>query len=321
VSADAGSAPGRRQVSLGGALALACGAIALLPSPASGSRPPTDSENDSVRSAFREAHYRTDDGVKLKSVREVRVSSADQRWAAVIYKKGKGGRKRAATATDFFLEKSLAKWKPRKKGQVPAAIKRDLKQSPHPYTVTVRYAGSGSFTSDSVESEPGYDQHASGTFNWDLTWEGVELYDDHYPGHSGLASSPQGGGTWSVTSESPPCSATGEFRVAPIMHEFNIEKGSDYETADLLLRYPWFVSTTGCGYYTDIWDQIAARALGVALYDPPVRGIPIFPERPIEATLSSKPGDVADVCKDGDLSFPGECTLDWSATVTVTPTP
>jgi hypothetical protein len=294
--------------------------VALLPAGADGSRPPTNSENDTIRSAFREAHYNTDDGVKLKSVREIRLSTVDSRWASVLYKKGKrGGKKRAATATDYFFLKG-SKWKPRKKGQVPRAVVQDLKQTPRPFTATIKSTGSGTFSNDRVESEPGYSRHGTGTFNWDLTWEGVELYDDHYPHFVQGASAVAGGGSWSVTAEDPPCSATGTFAVAPIMQEFYLGKGAEPATTNINFRYPAFVSPTGCGYLDDIWGDVAMVG-GAKAYDPQLKGVPIFPERTIEGTVRSETSDLDGICRDGDFSFPGECTLQWSANVTITPTP
>ncbi len=317
MKADLGSAR-RGLVWFTGALALVCLAVALLPSPAGGSRPPTRTEKNLIRLAFQNAHYATDDGVKLKSIREIRVSMVDQRWASAIYKRGKGGgKKRAGTATDFFFLKG-SQWKLRKKRQVPGGIRQDLKQPAHTPTGRVRYAGSGTFSSDH-DGGPDDTQHHSATFNWDVTWNDVLLYDEHYPLAPYEAASTQGGGTWNLSDTgtatgSAPCTASGTLQ--PAIKDLYIDRDGHGEIS-LGFVLPEFIGLPSGCYDADFWGYIV-DGTNTDNDLMRVKDIPFFPEAPIEATLHPPDKAYAEDCGQG----PGyACLMDFTAKVTITPVP
>src|SRR5262245_36197939 len=118
-------------------------AVTLATASASASRVPTPGEEDSIRFAFREAHYQSDDGVSVRAIRAIRVSMVDDHWAAVLYRKPKRGSKKLSV--DFFHLKRAATWKP---GKPPGSVAADLKQPVKPLLVDVRYQGSGSIRFD-----------------------------------------------------------------------------------------------------------------------------------------------------------------------------
>ena len=55
----------------------------VMASTAMASRSPTPGEEDEIKFAFREAHFRSEDGVSVRSVRDVRVSMVDDRWCSI----------------------------------------------------------------------------------------------------------------------------------------------------------------------------------------------------------------------------------------------
>jgi len=303
--------------SLGAAWAALILLAALVPAAADGSRPPTRSEQGVIETGFLNAH-KHDDGIHRSSIQEIRVSVVDLHWASVIYKPAKPrGAKPAKSATDYFFEQREAKWKIRRKSQVPATVLGDLKQTPKPVTVDVRYRGSGSFTEEATGLN---ERHASATFNWDIEWRDFSLYDRHYPQFDVSPDVTEGGGDWTYSNpkESPPCSASGTFTPAK-MDEVDADrvKGSEYYV-DVFVPFPNFTSPLPCTGPSDFWGDVVRRAIDQPDLFLVARDVPTFPTEPVEVTRDGK-GFESPFCLHDDASSGFTCTFDYSATLTITP--
>ncbi len=298
-------------VALTGTLVMASTALA--------SRPPTRGEEKMLKYAFRDAHYQSEDGVSMRSIREVRISVVNDRWAVVLYKKPKRGSKKLSR--DYFRRRGEADWK---KGKPPRSVAADLKQPAERYLVDIRYRGSGSFRYDydgDIEGAMAVgDQHLAADFSWDLEWRGVELYDDHYPGGDDTPDSVTANGTYSysyedhtVTDAPYSCIASGPLQSA---FEGWVRTDRGHQVA-VMVESPAFEATAQFAeprcYERDIWRAVVVET---PFHDnwPTLRGVPMFPTAPIEESVLSD-----HKCAPTDDPARTNCTFELSGTVTITP--
>lgn len=285
-------------------------ALALVTAPtAAASRPATKGEVSVIEVGFVNAH-KHDDGINFSSIREVRISVIDDRWAAVLYRASKGSSKKLST--DFLRAKGAdyAKWKP---GKPPRPVAADLKRPAEPFRVDIRYQGSGSFKDD-LEYDDGFDTislHATDEFSWDFEWHGVATYDTHYPAHANNPDSATAQGTWTYAyaqSREPSCIASGTLEPT-FEGAVLINKGAVRNQLDMTLDEPSYTGTGGC-YDRDIFSGVLGAS--VAKF-PVVRDIPAYPTGPVERQVSYDRG-CAGVGQTGET-----CTGGYTGTVTVSP--
>jgi hypothetical protein len=298
-------------VALVGTLAMASTAVA--------SRPPTRGEEDSIRFAFRDAHYQSEDHVSVRAIREIRVSVVNDRWAVVLYKKPKRTSKKLSR--EYFRSRGDGEWKKRKP---PKAVKADLKRPAERYLVDIRYRGTGSFRYDYDGDIDGAqavgDSHLAADFSWDLQWRGVELYDDHYPGGDDTPDSATAGGTYSYSYEDHTvidgaysCNASGALQSA---FEGWVRTDRGHQVA-VSVESPAFAATAQFAdprcHERDIWRDVVVET---PFHDnwPALSGVPMFPTAPIEASVLSD-----NKCAPTDDPARTNCMLALSGRVTITP--
>jgi hypothetical protein len=292
----------------------------VMASTALASRPPTRGEEDDIKFAFREAHYNSDDGLSLRSVRKIRVSVVDDRWAVVLYSKPRRGSKKPGR--EFYRAVSDDNWK--KKRKPPRPVAADLKQPAERYLVDIRYRGSGSFRYDYDDDVEGAnylgDAHLAADFSWDLTWDDVELYDDHYPGGHSTPDTANIGGTYTysyaddhVIGAPYSCSASGQLLSG---FEGWVRTDRGHQVA-VIVESPVFENEGGFSSedpcQRDIWRDITVEIPDHGKY-PSLSGVPMFPTAPIEETVLSD-----DKCAPTDDPARTNCTLALSGKVTITP--
>lgn len=296
---------------LAGTLVMASTAIA--------SRPPTRGEEKLLTYAFRGAHYQSEDGVSVRSIRKIRVSVVDDRWAVVLYSKPKRGSKKLSR--DYFHRRGDGDWK---KGKPPRRVAADLNQAAKRYLVDIRYRGSGSFRYDydgDVENAQAVgDTHLAADFSWDLLWRGVELYDDHYPGGDDTPDIVTADGTYSYSYEDHSvigdpysCIASGPLQSA---FEGWVRTDRGHQVA-VAVESPTYDATATFAeprcYERDIWQAIVVETPYHMNY-PTLSGVPMFPRAPIEQSVLSD-----NQCAPTDDPGRTNCTLALSGTVTITP--
>ncbi len=291
----------------------------VLASTAMASRPPTRGEEDEIKFAFREAHYRSDDGVSVRAVREIRVSVVDDRWAVVFYKQPKRGSKKLSR--EYFRRKGQSDWT---KGKPPKPVAADLKQPAERYLVDIRYQGTGSFRYDYDTDMPGAnylgDSHLAVDFTWDLEWHGVELYDTHYPGGTDTPDSVNATGSYSYSYEDNhvigapvSCVASGPLQSA---FEGWVRTDRGHQVA-VSVEEPVYAATAqfadpSC-YERDIWRDVVIEIPHSQNW-PTLRGVPMFPTAPIQQPIVAE-----DKCVGTDDPGRTNCTLALSGTLTITP--
>lgn len=291
----------------------------VMASTAMASRPPTRGEEDAITFAFREAHYQSEDRVSVRSIRQIRVSVVDDRWAVVLYSKPKRGSKKLSR--DYFRRRGDGNWKKRKP---PRPVAADLKRPAERYLVDIRYRGSGSFRYDYDGDVDGAkyvgDTHLAADFSWDLEWRGVELYDDHYPGGDNTPDTATANGTYSYSYEDHSvigapysCIASGPLQSA---FEGWVRTDRGHQVA-VTVESPVFDATAQFAeprcYERDIWRDVVVEAPHHDNY-PTLRGVPMFPTAPIEESVLSD-----NECAPTDDPGRTNCTLELSGTVTITP--
>jgi hypothetical protein len=278
-------------------------------SEAPASRSPTPGEEDSIRYAFRDAHYQSGDGVSVRSIREIRVSMVDDRWAAVLYRRSKGGSKKLGL--DFFRRKGEVKWK---KGEPPGPVAADLRQPAEPVLADIRYRGSGSLRYDYAYDDGAGDtqsQHAGVDFSWDYEWRGVEIADFD------IISTPDRAlaeGTWEYSytgNTGAGCTDSGALR-PDFEGVIDVDRDGTLE-AQVRFEDPFFRAPSGCTPY-DLWGYVIGN-LPSRRHDelPTLHGVPTFPTEPVEQSESS-----AECTQELD-PVTETCTFTYSATMSVTP--
>ena len=291
----------------------------VMASTAMASRPPTRGEEKFVKYAFREAHYQSEDNVSVRSIREIRVSVVDDRWAVVLYSKLKRGSKKLAR--DYFRRRGDTEWE---KGKPPGPVAADLRKRAERYLVDIRYRGSDTFRFDydgDVEGANAIgDRHVTADFSWDLEWRGVELYDDHYPGGDLTPDTATAAGTYSYLYEDHQvigapysCAASGSLQSA---FEGWVRTDRGHQVA-VTVEDPMFAATAQfaeprCSE-VDIWWGVLLEMPDHGNY-PSLRGVPTFPTAPIEESLLSD-----NKCAPTDDPGRTNCTLALSGTLTITP--
>jgi hypothetical protein len=278
-------------------------------STATASRLATRSEENILEVAFLNAHKR-DDGYHLKSIKQIRVSVVDDRWAAVVHKKPKRASKKAAL--DFFRLKGSGKWKHKRKA--PKAVAKDLKQKPEPFVVDIRYQASGDFHyaydyADKLGDTQ--NEHGDADFGWDFEWDGVELYDTHYPGGDDTPNRADADGDWIYSyadnfNGSPDCSASGQLQPA-FTGRVITERGSKGKV-NVMFEFPNYTAATGC-IREDFWDLVL-----VSPEFQVVRDVPTFPSAPVERPVSESFD-----CSKPQVDATEVCSFAYSGTVTITP--
>lgn len=254
----------------------------------------------------------------LSSIREVRVSVVDDRWAAVLYAKPKRGSKKLSR--DYFRRKGDF-WK---KGKPPRPVAADLKKPAERYLVDIRYRGSGTFRFEYDGDVPDAmalgDRQLAADFSWDLSWDGVELYDNHYPGGVDTPDRATANGTYTylfedhtVTDAPYSCAASG-----PLESVFEgwvrTDRGGQVAVT---VEDPVFAATAQFAEprcrETNIWQHISLELPDHGRY-PTLRGVPTFPTQPIEQAVVSE-----DSCARTDDPGRTTCTLALSGILTITP--
>lgn len=282
-------------------LAMASAAVA--------SRSPTPGEEDSIRYAFREAHYQSEDGVSVRSIREIRVSMVDDRWAAVLYRRPKGGSKKLSL--DFFRRKGEAEWR---KGRPPGRVAADLRKPAEPVLADIRFRGSGSLRYDYAYDDGQGDrqsQHAGVDFSWDFEWRGIELagFDYNSTPDRTLAE-----GTWEYSytgNTGAGCTDSGALQPA-FEGVIDVDRDGTLE-AQVIFEEPRFTGPSSCTPY-DLWGYVSGNLPGRRNDEfPTLHGVPTFPTAPIERTESS-----AECIQKLDPATES-CTFAYSTTMSVTP--
>jgi hypothetical protein len=298
-------------VVLVGTLVMASTAIA--------SRPPTRGEDKLITYAFRDAHYQSEDGVSVRSIREIRVSVVNDRWAVVLYSKPKRGSKKLSR--DYFRRRGDDNWK---KGKPPRPVAADLKKPAERYLVEIRYRGSGSFRYDydgDIEGAQAVgDSHLAADFSWDLGWRGVELYDNHYPGGDDTPDTATAEGTYSYSYEDHSVVGDTYYCIAsgPLQSAFEgwVRTDRGHQVA-VSVEEPAFAANAAFAeprcYERDIWRDIVVETPDHQNW-PTARGVPMFPTTPIEESVLSD-----DKCAPTDDPGRTNCTFALSGTVTITP--
>ncbi len=279
----------------------------MMASTAMASRSPTPGEEDQIKFAFRDAHYNSEDGVSVRSVREIRVSMVDGRWAAVLFSKPKRGSKKLSR--EYFRRKGESAWK---KGKPPRRVAADLKKPAEPVLADIRYRGSGSLRYDYAYDDGMGDtqsQHAGVDFSWDYEWSGIELFDFDY---NASPSRTLAEGTWeySYTGNSGGgCADSGALQPT-FEGVIDVDRDGTLE-AQVRFEEPFFRAQSTCTPY-DLWGYVY---LPERRHDelPTIHGVPTFPTEPVEQSeSSSKCGQKLDPATE-------TCTFTYSATMTVTP--
>jgi hypothetical protein len=284
-----------------GTLAMASTAVA--------SRSPTPGEEDEIRFAFREAHYRSEDGVSVRSIRDIRVSMVDDRWAAVLYKKPKRGSKKLSL--EYFRRKGQTDWR---KGKPPRRVAADLKQPAEPVLADIRYRGSGSLRYDyAYDDGLGYtqSQHAGVDFSWDYEWRGIELFDFDYNSSPARTLAE---GTWEYSytgSSGSGCTDSGALQPA-FEGVIDVDRDGTLE-AQVIFEEPRFTGPSTCTPY-DLWGYVSGNLPSRRNDEfPTLKGLPTFPTVPIERSESS--GECIQKLDPATET----CTFTYSTTMTVTP--
>ena len=280
----------------------------VMASTAMASRSPTPGEEDEIKFAFREAHFRSEDGVSVRSVRDVRVSMVDDRWAAVLYRKPKGRSKKLGL--DFFRRKGEAKWK---QGKPPRRVAADLKKPAKPVLADIRYRGSGSLRYDYAYDDGAGDrqsQHAGVDFSWDYEWRGVELLDFDYNSTPDRAVAE---GTWEYSDADNTSGCTDSGALQPAFEGvIDVDRDGPLE-AQVIFEEPRFTGPSTCTPY-DLWGYVSGNLPSRRNDEfPTLRGLPTFPTVPIEQSESSAK------CEQELDPATESCTFAYSTTMTVTP--
>jgi hypothetical protein len=269
-------------------------------------RSPTPGEEDEIKFAFRDAHYQSEDGVSVRSVREVRVSMVDDRWAAVLYRKPKGRSKKLSLE---YFHKGSTKWK---KGKPPRRVAADLRHPAEPVLADIRYRGSGSLRYDYNYDDGLGDtqsQHAGVDFSWDYEWQGIELLDFDY---NSSPSRTLAEGTWEYSytgNTGAGCADSGALQ-PQFTGVIDVDRDGTLE-AQVRFEEPFFKGQSTCTPY-DLWGYVY---LPSRRHDelPTIHGVPTFPTEPVEQSESS-----ADCNRKLDPATE-TCSFTYSATMTVTP--
>lgn len=276
------------------------------------SRSPTPGEEDSIKFAFRDAHYQSEDGVSVRSIREIRVSMVDDRWAAVLYSKPKRGSKKLSR--EYFRYQGGGKWK---KGKPPGRVAADLRHPAEPVLADIRYRGSGSLRYDyAYDDGAGYTQssHAGVDFSWDYEWSGIELFDFDY---NSSPSRTLAEGTWEysdVGSSGLGCADSGALQ-PEFTGVIDVDRDGTLE-AQVRFEEPFFRGHSTCTPY-DLFGYVSGN-LPERRHDelPTLHGVPTFPTEPVEQSESSAECTRK---RDPDPAATETCTFTYSATMTVTP--